>query len=462
VPHLRTALVLFTRDLRVHDHPALAEAIRSSDLVVPLFVLDPALLGSGAAANRIAFLVEALADLRESLRSLGGDLLLRRGDPVEETLRLATAVGARTVFAASDGSAYARARESRLASACRDARIELRTFPLASAVPPGALVPAGGDHYRVFTPYLRRWSATRLRPVAPRPARLRLPAGLDPGELPAASELSRGRPSPGRPRGGETAGRQRLERWLAEGLAGYEALRDDLAADATSRLSPYLHLGCLSAVELVTRVRELQERSEFERQLAWRDFFGQLLAANPRSARESLRDRGDRWRDDAEALERWRAGLTGYPLVDAAMRQLAAEGFVHNRARLVAGSFLAKTLYLDWRDGARAFSELLVDGDVASNVGNWQWVAGTGADTRPNRILDPLAQARRFDPRGAYVRRWVPELAGLAGAAAHEPWRAPTGLVAPEYPARIIDHVAAAASFRAAREARRSPVAAEA
>jgi deoxyribodipyrimidine photo-lyase len=212
----------------------------------------------------------------------------------------------------------------------------------------------------------------------------------------------------------------------------------------------------------VTRVRERQDAGEFERQLAWRDFFEQLLRANPRSARESLRDRGDRWRVDAEALGRWRAGLTGYPLVDAAMRQLAAEGFVHNRARLVAGSFLAKTLYLDWRLGARAFSELLVDGDVASNVGNWQWVAGTGADTRPNRILDPLAQARRFDPRGEYVRRWLPELAALPGAAAHEPWRAPRGLVAPEYPARIVDHVAAAERFHAARRARRSASAAQA
>ena len=186
------------------------------------------------------------------------------------------------------------------------------------------------------------------------------------------------------------------------------------------------------------------------RQLAWRDFFAQLLAASPQSATPTSAPRGDRWRDDADALAAWREGRTGYPVVDAGMRQLAREGFMHNRARLLTGSFLTKDLYLDWRIGAEHFAGLLVDGDVASNAGSWQWVAGTGVDTRPNRVFNPTAQAKRFDPNGDYVRRYVPELAGIEGGAVHEPWR--LGLLRPPgYPEPIVDHAEAVAAFRARR-----------
>jgi deoxyribodipyrimidine photo-lyase len=199
----------------------------------------------------------------------------------------------------------------------------------------------------------------------------------------------------------------------------------------------------------VVRAREHGGSEPFVRQLCWRDFFAQVLAANPATRRHDLRPRGDRWSDDREAFERWREGRTGYPLVDAGMRQLAREGWLPNRARLVVASFLTKTLYVDWRRGERHFFDLLVDGDVASNVGNWQWVAGTGSDTRPNRVLNPLLQAWRFDPDGEYVRRYVPELAGIDGGAVHQPWKLrqrPAG-----YPERIVDHAEAAQRFRRAR-----------
>jgi deoxyribodipyrimidine photo-lyase len=189
----------------------------------------------------------------------------------------------------------------------------------------------------------------------------------------------------------------------------------------------------------VARARERRGTDAFERQLCWRDFFGQLVAANPKMQRDDLRPRLDRWRDDGEALAAWREGRTGYPIVDAAMRQLGREGWMPNRARLIAGSFLTKTLSLDWRSGADVFFELLVDGDVANNVGNWQWVAGTAANTRPSRVLNPMRQAKRFDPEGHYVRRHVPQLEALEGSSVHEPWKAQPALTR-GYPERIVDH----------------------
>jgi deoxyribodipyrimidine photo-lyase len=226
-------------------------------------------------------------------------------------------------------------------------------------------------------------------------------------------------------------------RWLADGLHRYEQEADMLAADATSRLSPYLHFGCLSPREVVRRAREHAGAAPFLRQLCWRDFFLQLLAANTGTTHQDLRPRDVEWNEDPDAVARWREGHTGYPIVDAAMRQLAQEGWISNRARLVAGSFLTRTLGVDWRAGARVFFDLLVDGDVANNIGNWQWVAGTGANPRPNRPLSPIRQAARFDPQGDYVRRYVPELAQLPGATVHEPWRASRALRAPEYPDRL-------------------------
>ncbi len=429
----------------MHDQPALADAAAGGRPLAPLFVLDDRLVGTSP--NRLAFLLDALHDLRASLRERGADLAVRRGDPVEETLRLAHELGADAVHASSDVSAFAQAREERLARACADARVELQTRPSTTAVAPGALTPAGGDCYRVFTPYYRRWSQVRLG-LARTPRRLTPVPGLKPGRIPALRTLSERAPSPELPKGGETAGREQLTRWLSNGLADYGERGELLVPGASSRLSPYLHLGCLSAAEVVQRAREHEGAEPFVRQLCWRDFYHQLLAANPQTRHQDLRPRGDRWSRSEQAYERWRDGRTGYPIVDAAMRQLQREGWMPNRARLVVGSFLTKTLYVDWRRGERHFFDLLVDGDVASNVGNWQWVAGTGADTRPNRVLNPERQAKRFDPHGDYVRTYVQELAHVEGAAVHEPWKLDPR---PDYPERIVDHAEAAERFRARR-----------
>ncbi|MGH3022949.1 MAG: cryptochrome/photolyase family protein [Gaiellaceae bacterium] len=428
---MRTAIVLFTRDLRVHDNPTLAAAADEAERVLPLFVLDDAVLDRFGAPNRLAFLGQALRDLRESL----GGLAIRRGDAVGETVRLAGQIEAESVFLAEDGSAFAERRERRLRE-----QLDVRTFPSTSVVDLDDVRTSDGGAYKVFTPYWRAWRKAERRSVLA-PPRIRLPEGVDLGEPPDLGPAD----SPGLPRGGETEGRKRLERFLDGPLAGYEELADQLAADATSRLSPYLHFGCLSPLEVAERAAESEA---FVRQLCWRDFFLQLLVANPRTPREDYRERRMGWRDDPGSLAAWREGRTGYPIVDAAMRQLAAEGWMHNRARLIVGSFLTKTLQVDWREGAAHFFELLVDGDLANNVGNWQWVAGTGVDPRPNRVLNPIRQAKRFDRDGEYVRRYVPELAEVEGNAVHEPWKLASP--PPDYPKRIVDHDQASARFAAA------------
>ena len=439
---MTTAIVLFTRDLRVHDHPPLAAATGTADRVVPLFVLDEALLGSGfAVPNRLAFLLESLADLDRSLRARGGALVVRRGDVVPETMAIAGETSAGAIHLSDDVSAYARGRLERLARE----RIEVHAHPGVTIVPPGDVLPIGSDHFRVFTPYWRRWADEPLRPVHGAPRRLVLPPRLARGRVPRLADLTPGAPSPHRPAGGETAARRRLGRWISRGLERYGELHDDLAADATSRLSPYLRFGCISPREVLERVRGRPGAEPFVRQLCWRDFHQQVTAANPDMPRRDYRDRGRRWRTDTDLLAAWKAGRTGIPLVDAGMRQLAREGWMHNRARLVTASFLTRDLGIDWRAGAGHFWDLLVDGEIANNAGNWQWVAGTGNDTRPNRVLNPIRQARRFDPDGEYVRRHVPELAGVGGSAVHEPWKLPAaerrGL---DYPDPLVEREGAA------------------
>ena len=450
---MRCAVVLFHRDLRVHDHPALATAVREADRVVPLFVLDDAILGGDfARPNRLAFLLDALADLDGSLTGLGGRLFVRRGDVVAEAMAVAVEVGAEAIFVTDDVSGYAARRRERLRLAAEGAGVEVRTAPGVTVVSPGDVVPSGSSHFQVFTPYHRAWRAAPWRPVVAVPDRVEVPADLAVGRRPPLASLVDGRPSPGLPAGGETAGRALVTSWGRSQLARYEELHDDLAADGTSRLSPYLHFGCLSPLELAQRLQQRPGAEPFVRQLCWRDFYHQLLAARPETTTRDMRPRGDRWHHDTRSLDAWREGRTGYPIVDAGMRQLAREGWMHNRARLITASFLTKHLYVDWRLGAAHFFDLLVDGDVANNIGNWQWVAGTGADTRPNRIFNPLRQAERYDPDGEYVRRYVPELAGVAGSAVHRPWELPDEeRRALDYPAPIVDLEEAAAAVRAAR-----------
>src|SRR5436190_20487896 len=431
-------LVLFTRDLRVHDHPALRHAARAGE-VVPLFVLDPSMLA--VSPNRTRFLIESLADLDGSLRQRGARLYVRRGDPPGEAVRLARAASCDALAVTSDASRTAVRRERSLEDACRAAGIRFRTFPGHAVVEPGAVAPEGREHSAVFTPYHRAWLAQRRRPPLPAPRTILTPDGdgIEPGGLPRPPRGD----SPGLPPGGETAGRKALSAFARGDLARYVDGHDDLGGDRTSRLSPYLRFGCVSANESAARALERGPRSAadaFVRQLCWRDFFLQLLAANPDLPRANLRAGPDLDppADPDDAFERWAAGRTGFPLVDAGMLQLAREGWMHNRARLVAGNFLTATLGAWWRRGYEHFRRLLVDGDVANNAGNWQWVAGTAVDPRPPRRFNPVRQARRFDPVGTYVRRHVEELADAPAELLFEPWRDAEFLRRTGYPAPIV------------------------
>ena len=418
---MNTAIVLFTRDLRVHDNPALASACARARQVVPLFVVDPAL---AVLPNRAKFLADSVAVLREELRHRGGDLVIRQGDPVTETIRLATRTAAEAVFVAGDVSRYAARRERRLERECARHRTALEVTPGHAVVPPGDLRPGGNDHYRVFTPYWRAWRAAAWQRTCQAPSAVSVPAGIEPGNLPAQEHGSAAGLAPG----GERAGMAQVRGWLDGPIKGYGDTRDDLAADKTSRLSAYLRFGCVSPLALARAALLRPGGEEFCRQLAWRDFFHQVTAAFPDIATTDYRPGPQgppEWSQDADALDAWREGRTGIPIVDAGMRQLAAEGFMHNRARMITASFLTRTLGIDWRHGYRHFRELLADGDVACNAGNWQWVAGTGNNPRPGRVMNPLRQATRFDHDGDYVRRYVPELASLGAPYIHTPWKLP-------------------------------------
>lgn len=426
-------LVLFTRDLRVHDHPALTEAVRSSDEVVPLFVLDPALLR--VSPNRSRSLVEGLHDLHESLRERGGRLALRHGDVATTAVAVARDLRVDRVFVTADVSANARRREGRLGEGLATDGIELRVLPGNSIVEPGDLAPAGRDAYVVFTPYHRAWAAAPPRSVLGAPTSVPVPADVVSDPLPDPRSIDA--EALDLPTGGERAGRRRMETFLRRGAGTYDAVRNDPAADATSRLSPYLRFGFVSANEVAQRASRVPGAEGFVRQLAWRDFFGQLLWHDPRLAWQDLREAPPLRPPSLQpglALELWKEGMTGLPLVDAGMRQLRREGWIHNRVRMVVASFLTRRLGVPWQEGAEHFARYLVDGDPANNAGGWQWVAGTGTDPRRSRSFNPVRQARRFDPSGDYVRRYVRELRGVEGPLVSAPWRHPTLLQSRGYP----------------------------
>ncbi len=443
-----TSVMVFTRDLRTRDLPALAAA-GAADRVVPLFVLDPEALALHGSPNRTAYLLDSLQDLRSSLRELGADLVLRHGPWVRAVLDTVAEVGATQVHMSEDVSAFARRRSAELEHALGDG-VELLRHPGITVVPPGATSPSGGGFWKVFTPYHRRWLEHGWRPLVDTPAQLRLPDGLASGELPALDELVQGERSPALAPGGESVALESLRTWAASNLEHYEDLHDDLPADGTAHLAAALHFGCISPLEVATRLRDRPGGAAFVRQLCWRDFYHQVLAARPEVAHVDYRPRGDAWNDDPDDLAAWTEGRTGFPIVDAGMRQLRAEGYMHNRTRMIVASFLTKDLHHDWRAGAAHFMSLLADGDVANNQLNWQWTAGTGTDTNPHRILNPTVQSRRFDPDGTYIRRYVPELADVDAPEIHEPTEATRRRTG--YPTPMVDHHEAIAEFRAALE----------
>ncbi|MFI6954321.1 cryptochrome/photolyase family protein [Nocardia sp. NPDC050408] len=432
-------IALFTRDLRVRDNPMLTAAVGEGAAVVPLFVVDEQIVAGRSSPNRARFLAAALAELDTELHAAGGRLVVRYGDVVDEVDRIVRDVHADSVHVARDVSWYSRKREAALRERLAARSCLLHAHPGSiTAVDPAELSPSSGrDHFAVFTPYYRRWLNTPLRRPLHAPRELIVPTPVTGEPLPDYAARDR----TGSPRlavGGAITGRKLLTEWLSGAVLDYANHSDDLASDATSRLSPYLHFGCLSPTEVRTRTDLSSAGGQaFARQLAWRDFHHQLLAARPDAGWHDYRSRRTAWREDPAAAAAWRGGRTGYPVVDAGLRQLLEEGWMPGRARLIAASFLTKTLGIDWRIGAEHFRDWLVDADVANNQLNWQWVAGTGTDTRPNRVLNPLRQAERHDPDGEYVRRWIPELAHLPGAAVHRPWRA--AVPADIYPAPLVE-----------------------
>ena len=454
---MSTSILWFRRDLRITDHPALAAAA-ASEHVVPVFCFDTRLTGGRHASGpRTQFLLESLDDLEQSLRDRGSRLVVREGRPEHEIAVLAEETGAAAVHATADVGPLARRRDTGVNDALSAVDVKLCLHPgLFAADDPSGIVTRAGDAYRVFSPYHRAWSRTRRRSPLATPSSLpRLPANVRLGKLPTLTELGLhqevGDPAPG----GEVSGRARMEAFLRAPVRDYGSHHDLLAEAGTSALSPYLHFGCVSARELELRLPGGSDAAEYRRQLCWRDFYAQLIRAFPTNAQDEYQDRirgKIRWSDDQASFDAWCAGQTGYPIIDAAMRQLRCEGWMHNRGRLLVGSFLTKDLGIDWRWGEGWFMRMLIDGDEANNNGNWQWIASVGVDPQPvaRRIYSPARQQAQYDPDGRYVRRYIPELENVPDRYLAEPWTMPDGVqqeadcvIGRDYPAPIVDHAAA-------------------
>lgn len=439
-------IVWFRRDLRLADNPALRAAADAHDRLVALFVHDPALAGPSG-ANRLAFLHASLDALDGALDGL---LVERHGDPASVVPRLAAEVEADAVYVAEDFGPYGVRRDDAVEAALVGDGRTLERVGSPYAVPPGTLFTKGGGPFRVFTPFSRAWRSHGWdEPIAAPRTALWLDGveGADGRARPAT-------PAPdatdGLPAAGEAAAHHLLDAFLQERVDAYHEDRDRPDRPGTSRLSPHLKYGTIHPRQLLARLGRSQGAATWEGELCWRDFYADVLFHRPDSARRNYVDTLDglTWDTGRVADQRfaaWSAGRTGYPIVDAGMRQLLAEGWMHNRVRMITASFLVKDLHLDWRRGAAWFLQHLVDGDLASNHHGWQWTAGTGTDAAPFfRIFNPTAQGLRFDPQGDYVRTYVPELRAIGGKAVHEPWKLRSddlfGPGALDYPDPIVDH----------------------
>ncbi len=427
----------FRRDLRLHDQPALMAAAKAGP-VAAVFVLDD-VLRRPSGYPRLAFLYRALRSLDDDLRRLGGQLIVRQGIPESVIPELATEVGADAVHISADFNPYGAARDAGVRAALGDVALVRTGSPYAVA--PGRVAKPGGDPYQVYTAFYRAWLEHGWRaPALFQPDAIDWLTDVDTDEVPEDPPLPA---DIGLPEANETAARAAWQAFRSKGLADYADTRDRPGIDATSRMSVYLKYGLLHPRTLLADLGRNDET--YRKELAWREFYAAILHYFPQSAREYYKPEMARMTyasgPTADAhLQAWKDGRTGFPMVDAGMRQLLAQGWMHNRLRMIVASFLVKDLHLEWTAGAAHFMAHLVDGDLASNQHGWQWTAGTGTDAAPYfRIFNPVTQGIKFDPDGEYVRRWVPELRGLSGAATHEPWK--HGGVE-GYPSPIVDHAA--------------------
>jgi deoxyribodipyrimidine photo-lyase len=445
------SLLWFRRDLRLSDHPALAAATQDGREVLGVFVADDALMGPSGAPRR-HFLAGCLQALDTST---GGRLLIVHGRPETVIPQLATAIGAESVHISADFMPYGRRRDQAVAAALQAVDVDLVATGSPYAVAPGRVTKDDGSPFAVFTPFYRAWKQHGWR----KPAVSGVDVGwIDPDGVATRSGVTRqapellSRPVPDGlelPEPGERAGLERWARFLDEALDDYRDNRDRPDLRGTSRMSAYLKWGCVHPRTLLADLdgRTGHGPETYRSELAWREFYADVVARNPGSTRTSLDPVIDAMEYDRgpvadEHLRAWKDGRTGVPFVDAGMRQLLAQGWMHNRVRMVVASYLIKDLHLPWQIGARHFHEHLVDSDLASNNHGWQWVAGSGsASAAFYRVFNPMTQGERFDPNGDYVRRFVPELRGIPGKAVHQPWLLPGGVPA-GYPEPIVDHKA--------------------
>ncbi len=450
------AVMWFRRDLRINDLPALAEAA-GAPAILPCFVFDDRLITGGRfpSPDRTGFMLGCLEELRTSLRDLGADLIFRRGRPEDVIPGLAEEVGASSVHWTEDVSPFSRRRDQAVGRNLAKLGIVASPHPGAYIADRPGEIRSGHDRpYTVFSPFAKAWRDIERRLIETPPRSLTLAGDPDRGKMPTLKDLgladATGTTSfaPG-----EAAARKAAGLFLRHGLADYGKQRND-PAGGSSRLSPYLRWGCISALEVEEKLGSGRGEGPrvFRSELAWRDFYAAVLDNFPEVTHQEFQERYRgtlNWQEDDELLEAWRLGQTGYPLVDAGMRQLLGEGWMHNRVRMVVASFLTKDLHLDWRSGESWFMERLLDGDIASNNGGWQWVTSVGTDPKPyfQRMFNPMTQQERFDPDGEYVRRWVPELNDVPDEHLVRPWKMSTEeqagsncRIGRDYPEPVVDH----------------------
>jgi deoxyribodipyrimidine photo-lyase len=459
------------RDLRSPDNLGLAAAADAGD-TVPVFVFDDAVL-EHAGPPRVAFMLDALATLKDRYRELGSDLVVRHGDPSAVIPDLAADLDADRVVWNHDYSGLAEERDEAVRAALDDDGAAHEQFHDAVLHKPGAIRTNAGDPYSVYTYFWKKWQDREKDAVAEEPdaSDLADPAGVDDAGLPTLANLGFDDPEGEIPDAGTEPARDRLHGFLADAVYDYEDRRDYPADENTSRLSADLKFGTIGVREVHDAIEaakadadgesELESVEEFEGQLAWREFYTQVLYFNQRVVTENYKDYEHpiEWRDDPDALQAWKDGETGYPIVDAGMRQLREDAYMHNRVRMIVAAFLTKDLLVDWREGYDWFREKLVDHDTANDNGGWQWAASTGTDAQPYfRIFNPMSQGERYDPDADYIKEYVPELRDAPADAIHE-WhelkKSERRKHAPDYPDPIVDHSErreeAIAMFEAAR-----------